>query len=363
MGAKYVVVRDGNYPELTERLVEDGYLELTIPKCLPVIKKNNRLDCPPQALGDLKRVPLQVRIETTDNIKKILSKGAQLHLITIIPPKLPRHKITAALTFSLPDFDSYAPTNHLQPNYLKKYQKDLQEQLHMPNFRPRPRSHLGIDLNRICEYIIGYSNALPLTRELHHICKLYHTLGEHISDLNRLISKHLSKGTRTAQQIRNYNRELTLIYDRRSTLRSEVHNRVAVELGCMMALVQSPHLVAEQLTLDATGKRGGRAKAIYNMPDDLALLHRVVRNLRAQFPDVPWVLELLDPNNTSLVHVGCPADQTKANKSGKLQRTAKHYDLAYCDQCGQLVNTHINAAQTLVYRAKELPFTTLPSAL
>ncbi|MFX0065047.1 MAG: hypothetical protein ACFFC7_22960 [Candidatus Hermodarchaeota archaeon] len=363
MGAKYVIARDGNYPELTKHLKDYGYLELIIPKCLPVVKKNKRLDSPPPILNNLKRVPLRVRIETTENIKKLLKYGAQLHLITIIPPKLPRHKITAALTFSLPNLDSCAATNHLQPKYLDTYLQDLQKQLELPDFQPQARSHLGIDLNRICEYLIGYSNALPLTSELHHMCTLYHTLSDHISDLNRLLSKHLAKGTRTAQQIRNYNRELTLLYDKRRTLRTEVHNRVVVELGCMMALVQSPHLVTEQITLDATGKRGGRAKAIYTMLDDLALLHRVVRNLRAQFPEVLWDLELLSPNNTSLIHVGCPAGQTEPNKPGKLQRTAKHYDLAYCEQCGKLVNTHTNAAQTLVCRAKELPFTTLPSAL
>ena len=101
-----------------------------------------------------------------------------------------------------------------------------------------------------------------------------------------------------------------------------------------------------QFDVDAKGKKGPLAEAIYAMPDERIVFARATLNVTATRPTNPVSLQVVDPRGTSQVHVGC---------GGRLKRSKGHYDLAPCKKCGNIVNTHDNSAQAVVYLAQGRP--------
>jgi len=105
-------------------------------------------------------------------------------------------------------------------------------------------------------------------------------------------------------------------------------------------------LKIEELTTDPSGTKGALAKAIYTMPDSLYVYKKAVwlASLELGY-DVQ--LETVLPYHTSSIHYGC---------GGTLVRQQGQYDVAPCTTCGQLVNTHHNAALNI----SSLPGTPVP---
>jgi hypothetical protein len=104
-----------------------------------------------------------------------------------------------------------------------------------------------------------------------------------------------------------------------------------------MVKKQCKVLKIEELTADPTGTKGSLAKAIYTMPDSLMIYKKAVwlASLELGY-DVQ--LQTVLPHHTSSIHYGC---------GGTLSRQQGYYDIVPCQQCGQRVNTHSNAAYNI----------------
>ena len=103
-------------------------------------------------------------------------------------------------------------------------------------------------------------------------------------------------------------------------------------------------LVIEDLDVRTYGTRGALARAIESMADDTSLYAREVLAVR-KFTKKDIKLQNVSAYNSSKIHVDC---------GGSLKRdiSKNQYDIAPCNRCKKMVNTHKNAAIYLVRSTK-----------
>ncbi len=73
------------------------------------------------------------------------------------------------------------------------------------------------------------------------------------------------------------------------------------------------------------------------MPDDLDIFEKAVL-IASKISGRQIKLIQINPSSTSIYHYKC---------KGRLSREQYHYDNALCTKCGNIINTHFNAAQNI----------------
>ena len=135
------------------------------------------------------------------------------------------------------------------------------------------------------------------------------------------------------------NQELQLIHRRRSNLRREILEKARLQLGSELSKWRIEFVGLEAgLERDSQDMKGGLAKAITSMPDNIQLVAQEILALNEANPSKRRVV-LVRKEGTSMYHYKC---------GGLINRTG---DQGKCSVCGEEVVTHINSAKVITERA------------
>ena len=200
MGAKYVLRRQGNKQKITKHAIEHGTIPL-------LIKPDNRNIPWTQA------IPCEIRLHK--KICSFLKRGAKINMLVLYTGSAPQHKIRVQLILSG------------QYQYFLSGKAIGQIQSFLPEFQVIIEA-IGLDINRIGEYMLAFSEQISLPDELLLLCKRYKARERDIRRLSKLTTKATEL---LEQEDTTFNRrilckrqtELRFIYERRARLLSEVH--------------------------------------------------------------------------------------------------------------------------------------------
>ena len=324
MGSNYVVGRPGSATVMTELALKQGQFNITI--WSPRHKKG----------------ALIATVHLHRKLQEFLTNGARIKLLIIRGTTLPSCKLKVDLV--------------LEGHYwMFLSRKALHNSQPVINSLSKPVTGIGIDINRIGNHLLAFSEEVVLPKGLLTLSYRYLHLEEVLRQLHRCLSKREQSFTKHPSSFNNYRllkiqQELQSVYTRRKRLLSEIHRQCSRLVSQVLLLTDSPLLCVEDLHLTVCGSRGPLAKAILSMPDGLDLYQRAILLVK-------WLtgrevtLRLVSPAYTSQgLHVGCPAPV-----AGRLTRVSGSYDYVRCPACGSLVNSHTNAARVILARGLSFP--------
>ena len=313
MGSRYVIERPGNSTVMTELAKTKGQFQITFWR-------------PRQ-----KQTSIVATIRFHQKLLEFLANGACLKLLVLRSNNTPTYKVFVDLVF--------------EGQYQMFLSKKAIEKLSLKTeFPGKPVEAIGIDINRIGEHMLVFSERVDFPSELLTITDRYLHLELVLKQLHRCLTKReefyaCNPSSYNAIRLKKIFTELNFVYARRHRLLKEIHRQCSRLVSKVLLKTRSPILCIENLHLTAGGSRGPLAKAILNMPDNVDLYERsvlLVQFLSGQVVD----LRRIHPAYTSQgPHVGC-----SASTPGSLVRSYNSYDRVTCPACGQLVNTHHNAA-------------------
>jgi hypothetical protein len=377
MGPKYVIQRPGNKKKMTTLLRDNHLVRLNFPKCKIKVERTTKRGKRKQVT---KNRTLHAFVPASRKIIRSLQRGATVELLRVLPPTGPSRKVQIEVVLSGPS-KAFVSTKHLN---LEQYCDHCWLKLPVPlvtnkkNLQPSttivcPRckksiasrllplqTHQGVDINRLGPHAMSFdtgeqlSPASQLSRTTLATIGHYYQQKEHLRALDE--QKAAARQQKNWKKRVNLGRQRKLVHGKITRLRKASHELCEVDLSIQLAKTGVTTLACEQLAgLDAAGKKGARAKAILNMPDDVTILVRGVWNVTAwhheQGRQVEVIIDPQDPRHTSSTHTGC---------GGKLLRSPGQWDMAPCKKCGKKVNTHVNAAQAVKLLSMGLPLTTNP---
>ena len=310
MKKNYVITRQGNASELTDQIKKQGWTELGFPQ-----KGKQRL---------------AAQVHFPKKVIEYLSNGAHIRVFQVSSGQAPSYK---------PRVDVVLEGTH------DCFHSSTLLHSYLPKIPAKKASVLGIDINRLGQYMVIFNVPVPLPPDLLALAERYYHLSTKVIDeLNQgFLRKRKEYDAHGSCKIKG---ELTRVYSRLSRILREITRLLPHFLAAVLVKKRCQTLKIERLTADATGTKGALAKAIYTMPDSLFIYKKAVwlASLELGY-DV--VLEVVNPQYTSSLHYSC---------GGVLTRGKGQYDFAPCEKCGKRVNTHFNAALNIA----SLPGTLLP---
>ncbi|MCE7747035.1 MAG: hypothetical protein GPJ51_01455 [Candidatus Heimdallarchaeota archaeon] len=301
MKKNYVITRQGNAQELTDQIKKQGRIELGFP-----------------SKGKQK---LTAQVHFPLKVVEYIRNGASIKVFQVSSGQAPSYK---------PRVDVVLEGAHACFHSAKLLHR------YLATIPAKKSSILGLDINRLGQYMIVFNIPVSLPPDLLNLAEQYdHLSTKVIDELNRgFLRKRKEYDSRGSCKLKS---ELNRVYTRRHRLLCEITRRLPHFLAAVLVKKQTKVLKIERLTADPTGTKGALAKAIYTMPDSLFIYKKAVwlASLELGY-DVQ--LETVPPYHTSTVHYRC---------GGILARQKGQYDVAPCKKCGQQVNTHSNAAQNI----------------
>ena len=316
MKKDYVITREGKAKELTKQVKRQGTTVLGFPQ------------------KGKKKLTAQVLFPP--KVLEYIHKGAEIKVFQISSGGSPSFKPRVDVVLQGTHDCFYS--SKLLHSYLP----------HIPGGRKKV---LGVDINRLGEYMVVFNAPVHLPDDLHKLAERYDKLTDKVlKNLGRALHMKCKAYNRLgACKLKG---ELNRVYTRRHRLLREITRRLPHFLAAVMVKKQCHTLKIETLAADAAGTKGALAKAIYTMPDSLYIYKKAVwlASLELGY-DVQ--LEGVPPYHTSTRHYGC---------GGTLVRKTGQYDVAPCKKCGQEVNTHQNAALNIAcLKGNKLPYDLFPS--
>ncbi len=301
MKKNYVITRQGNAQELTKQVKKQGWTELGFPR------------------KGKQRITAQVHLP--QKAVEYIQNGAHIKVFQVSSGQAPNYKprVDVVLEGAHSCFHSSSLLHH----YLR-------------NIPSKKTSILGIDINRLGQYMVTFNIPVTLPPDLLDLAAHYEHLSTKVLDeLNRgFLRKRKEYDPHGCCKLKG---ELNRVYIRRSRILREITRLLPHFLAAVMVKKKCKVLKIERLTADSTGTKRALAKAIYTMPDSLFIYKKAVWLASIELGyDVQ--LESVLPYHTSTLHYGC---------GGSLVRQPGQYDVAPCKKCGQQVNTHSNAAQNI----------------
>lgn len=327
-GAKYVIQRDGNKQLLTQEALEQGYI--------PILVKPNK-----RKIGWNKAHSCIIMIHT--KLQEFIKRGAMISSLILYAGTAPSYKIRCQVVM-MGEYGMFISTKKIITMI-----RTLQEQL--PDQQPVPI--LGLDVNRISNYMVAFSEKTPIPASMVVMTERYFQLGLILSELSKKVTEanELRQVQPTLANQVKYNKlqtERNLVHTRRMNLRAELHREGSRFTSAMLVFTNSQYLACEQLTVSTDGTKNNLAKAVTSMPDDLELYIRAVTVVQAITKNSKQLITV-DPYKTSQSsHIGCIG-----NPAGKLKRVKGQYDIITCSVCHKSVNSHTNAALHLVQRCRD----------
>ncbi len=311
-GPKYVVRRENNKKSL-ELMRTRGYFELSF-----------------KFLEDRWKDAIVVRVYPSRKMRRLLNKfdnkiensidnNIKLRSMVVLPPK--SNVVDIQLIFD-GDIDDFVATDHLKHKISVDKTKVM-----------------GIDLNRRGEYAVVSNLDVSMPQEILEQSRRWDVVLENIAHLQYLQDK-----TNNSWKQKIYEFQMDALYRRKKNLRKDYHIRLANLVGQQMVSSNTETLVIEDLDVRTYGTRGALAKAVEGMADDTSLYAREVLAVR-KFTGRDVELKKVSAYNSSRIHVDC---------GGILRRdiSKNQYDIAPCNRCNKMVNTHKNAAIYLVRSTK-----------
>ncbi len=316
MKKDYVITRQGNAQDLTNQVKKHGWTQLGFPK-----------------KGKKK---LTAVVQFPPKVLDYLQNGAHIRVFQVSSGHAPCFK---------PRVDVVLEGTHVcfhSSTLLHTYLANI----------PRGKSPvLGIDINRLGQYMVMFNAALSLPQDLLRLAEHYTHLSEKVlPELTRgLLRKRKEHDVRGCCKLKG---ELNRVHTRRSRILREILRLLPHFLAAVMVKKKCQTLKIERLNADPTGTKGALAKAIYTMPDGIFIYKKAVWLASLELGYDVQLEEVL-PYNTSTSHHRC---------GGVLTRQLGQYDIAPCNKCGQQVNTHKNAAWNISsLSGKLLPKDSFPS--
>ena len=301
MKKNYVITRQGNAQELTDQVKKQGWTEFCFPQ-----KGKQRLTA---------------QVHFPKKVIGYIGNGAHFKVFQVSSGQAPSFK---------PRVDVVLEGAHACFHSSKLLHR------YLANVSAKKASILGVDINRLGQYMVVFNTPIPLPPDLLNLAAHYKHLSTKVLDeLNTgFLRKRKEYDSHGCCKLKG---ELDRVYTRRSRILREITYLLPHFLAAVMVKKKCKVLKIERLTVDPTGTRGALAKAIYTMPDSLFIYKKAVwlASLELGY-DVQ--LEAVHPYHTSTIHYGC---------GGLLTRQKGQYDVAPCKKCGQKVPTHANAAKNI----------------
>ncbi len=317
MKKNYVVTRQGNAKELTDKIKKQGWTELGFPR-----------------KGKQK---LTAQVHFPPKVVDYLQNGANIKVFQVSSGQAPSFKprVDVVLEGTHACFHS----NTLLHHYVMQIPK-------------KKTSVLGVDINRLGQYMVAFNAPVPLPKDLLQLAEQYtHLSDKALPELTRgLLRKRKEYDSQGCCKLKG---ELNRVYTRRHRILRELTRLLPHFLASVMVKRKCKKLKIEHLTVDPTGTKGALAKAIYTMPDNLLIYKKAVWLASLEL-GYTVQLEAVLPYHTSTLHYGC---------GGVLARQSGQYDVAPCKKCGQQVNTHNNASKNIASLSGTLlPLDPFPSS-
>jgi len=317
MKKSYVITRQGNAKELTDQIRKQGWTELGFPK------KGKQ--------------HLTAQVLFPSKVVKYLNNGAHIRVFQVSSGQAPSYK---------PRVDVVLEGTHgcfHSSTLLHRY---------LSQIPGKKTSTLGLDINRLGQYMVVFNILVPLPSDLLALANHYDHLSKKVLvELNRgFLRKRKEYDVHGSCKLKG---ELNRVYTRRRRILREITRLLPHFLAAVLVKKQCKVLKIERLTADPTGTKGALAKAIYTMPDSLFIYKKAVWLASLEL-GYKVKLESVNPYQTSIIH----------NKCGSLLTRKKgQYDIAPCSKCGLQVNTHFNAALNIAsLQGTLLPPSPFPSS-
>ena len=308
MGSKYVIQRPGSGEKMTELALETGEFKINFPK----IKSRNRITA---------------TLRFHKKLQEYLTKGAVITLLNLHAGNAPAYKIIASIVME-------GEASIFQS---KKQVKELSKTL---NFQSS-ESILGLDINRVGEHILVYSEGVELPNGLKKLCTRYKNLGQKIKEFQPCLIKSMEK-YRTPKVIKQRG-ELKRIQERRAKILTTIHLFCSQLSAAVLLKGNFDYFALEDLDVHTRDTKGGLARAICGMADD-PYLYRRSMDIASELLGKEIQPVYID-GRTSSIHFNC---------GGSLERSLQSWDFAACNKCLLLVNTHKNAAYNIRKKANDL---------
>jgi len=219
MKKDYVVTRQGNAKELTDKIKKQGWTELGFPQ------------------QGKKKLHAQVRFPT--KVIEYINNGAFIKVFQISSGRAPSFKplVDVVLEGTHACFHS----NILLRHYLS----------HIPG---KKQSILGLDINRLGSHMVAFSTSAPLSQDLLQLAEHYAHLSDKVlPELNRgLLRKRKEHDVRGCCKLKG---ELDRVYTRRHRILREILRLLPHFLAAVLVKKKSKVLKIEHLTVDPTGTK------------------------------------------------------------------------------------------------------------
>lgn len=305
MGSRYVVQRPGNSNKLTQLAKSNGQFYLKFPK-----------------RGATKLVGT-VRLH--NKLLQYLDRGAKIKMLQIRAGDAPALKVLVTVVMEGEEWMFYST------KLVKQFCTLLEESDHTLS-----EDALGIDINRIGQYMITFSNSITLPESIMKLIDKWNSVTEYKKEFSSSLSRAMSYYNE--KEVIKRRGELQRIYRRQKNLLNQIHIMLTAFVAAVLIVGGYETLRLENLNLTTLGSKGALARAIVSMPSDERLYYRAVK-LVAIVENRAINVELIKNDGRSKFHVDC---------DGKLARSLANWDISPCNRCGKEVNTHRNAAKKLV---------------
>ena len=320
MGPKYVVERPGNAQVLTKLGKTQGSFPIKIFE--PEKRKQG----------------IVATVILSPSVRQFLAAGATIKTLIVVSGTAPACKLTVKIILSgrIEWFFSQKEIEKTDPLVLTEATNHVDA--------------LGVDINRPGKNIIAFSEPVKESKFLQTLCTHYECLEGVIQQLSKAFTE-VQKATRQNPSTENKRHvlklrgELTRVYARRKRLLREIVHEVVRYLTTVFLQTRCPIGCFEELALTARETKGALAKAILLMPDDRAILYRLML-LYEWITGKKLLGVLIPPQWTSQgEHLDCPI-----TSKGRVRRSGKYWDTAPCLSCHLLVDTQLLAARHIKLR-------------
>jgi hypothetical protein len=301
MKKDYVIVRPGNARKMTDMARTQGRFEFGF-----TLRKSPKITA---------------FLVFPKKVIEYLQNGANVKILLVKSSPAPSYKIRVSVVLegSTDMFLSTKLTNQLAKK-IRTQQDDV----------------LGLDINRLGEYMLALSNGVRIPKELKILIKRYkHLSSVVIPQLSRSLLNKI-KQRKTRNYIKNKG-ELARVYKKRIKLLSEIKNFSSHFIAAVLVRSKSKLLCIEDLLINPSGSKGPLAKVFYSMVDENYIFVKAVL-LASKILNYEIKLVKVNPWNTSVVHNNC---------GGHIIRSPNYYDISPCNKCRKNVNTHLNAARNI----------------
>ncbi len=131
---------------------------------------------------------------------------------------------------------------------------------YLPQIPGRRKKVLGLDINRLGEYMVVFNTPVTVPKDLLKLAERYQKLTKKVIDELNLgfLTKRKSYDVRGSCKLKG---ELNRVYNRRSRLLREITRRLPHFLAAVMVKKQCQTLKIEELVADPAGTKGALAKA------------------------------------------------------------------------------------------------------